>query len=124
VNERVPATYHRNMVKQYRSEKEKRSQDISPQRLESRQNRTYGMLALFPYVAILGAVPFQAWSLLAGCYAVILNIFQRNDRVSTWLAFALVWVACAITALASACLVFGVGETRKRILDRNLVRLN
>jgi Na+/H+ antiporter NhaC len=91
---------------------------MSPQRLESRQHRTYGMLALFPFVVILGAVPFQAWSPLADRYAVILDIFQRNDRVSTWLAFALVWVACAIAALASACLVFSVAQTRKRILDR------
>ena len=114
MNGRVAATYHRNMVEQNRPEKENRSQDLRRQRLESRPNRTYGMLALFPLVVILGAVPFQALSPLASRYAVK----QRNDHVSTWLAFALVWVACAIGAVASTCLVFSVAQTRKRILDR------
>jgi tryptophan-rich sensory protein len=67
---------------------------------------------------ILGTLPFPFFSKLAGFYGVALQVFQRNDRGSAWLAFGLAWVICAITALASAYLVFQVAETRKRLLGR------
>ncbi|HEY2822322.1 MAG TPA: hypothetical protein VGJ06_14860 [Candidatus Acidoferrum sp.] len=50
-----------------------------------------------------------------GILAVVSQIFQANDHTSVWLAFALAWIACALTAIASSSLVFRVAEVRKRI---------
>jgi hypothetical protein len=60
----------------------------------------------------------QISSGLMGFYAVIVHVFQRHDTGSTWLAFGLVWLACATVGLASAYVVFRVAEARKRILGR------
>jgi small neutral amino acid transporter SnatA (MarC family) len=73
---------------------------------------------MLPLALIPGEVPFRMPSGLGGFSAVVVRLFQNGDRASTWLAFGLVWVACAIAVLASAWLVFCVGETRKRIFSR------
>ncbi len=111
VEEWSARTYHRVMAKQFRSDKNsdtKRAQAI----------RFHGALPALPLPLLLSALPFFRWSGLANLSAVVVRLFQNNDRTSTWLAFGLVWVACAIAALASAGVVFCVGETRKRILSR------
>ena len=77
-----------------------------------------GALPKVPRVFLPGIVPLKLAFGLANIYAVILRIFQNQDRASTWLAFGLVWVSCAAVALASAYVVFQVSETRKRVFGR------
>ena len=57
-------------------------------------------------------------SATAGIVAVVTQIFQNNDHTSTWLAFALSWIACALAAIAGSSLVFRVAEVRKRVTHR------
>lgn len=71
--------------------------------------------AVLPLPLIANPIPFRLWSGLAGVSSVILQVFRNEDRISTWLAFGLVWLACAVAALASAYLVYRVAETRKRL---------
>jgi hypothetical protein len=78
----------------------------------------HGVLAMLPLALIPGEVPFRVVSGLGYVPAVVMQLFQNTDRTSTWLAFGLVWVTCALAALASAGLVFCIGETRKRIFSR------
>jgi hypothetical protein len=83
--------------------------------------RLRGVMAVLPLTLILGAVPFRMAPALASFSAVVMRVFQNNDRGSTWLAFGLVWLMCATFAVGSAYVVFCVSETRKRILGRSLV---
>jgi hypothetical protein len=71
-----------------------------------------------PLSILFGSVSMQVSSGLAGFCAVIVHIFQSNDTGSAWLAFGLVWLACATVGLASAYVVFRVAETRKRVFRR------
>jgi hypothetical protein len=59
--------------------------------------------------------PIVVW--VDGVCSVILQVFRNEDRISTWLAFGLIWLACAAAALASAYLVYRVAETRKRLFN-------
>ena len=58
----------------------------------------------------------------AGIVAVVSQLFQANDHTSVWLAFALAWIACALTAIASSSLVFRVAEARKHITRQQQIR--
>jgi hypothetical protein len=78
----------------------------------------HGVLAVLPLSHLPAEVSFRVSPGLGGFFAVVLHVFQNSDRLSTWLAFGFVWVACAIAGLACAALVFCVGETRKRLLNR------
>jgi hypothetical protein len=75
------------------------------------------MVALLPLSFITRPIPFRLWSGLAVVCSVILQVFRSEDRISTWLAFGLVWLACAVAALASAYLVYRIAETRKRLFN-------
>jgi hypothetical protein len=76
----------------------------------------YRVLVALPLIS--SVLPVRLTAGLTGFYGVILRVFQNNNRASTWLAFALVWLICATTALASTTLVYCVARTRKRIFDR------
>jgi len=78
-------------------------------------------MAVFPLTLILGAIPFRMPTTLATFSAVLMRLFQNNDRGSTWLVFGLVWLMCATFAVGSAYVVFCVSEMRKRILGRALI---
>ena len=54
----------------------------------------------------------------AGIVAVVSQLFQANDHTSVWLTFAIVWITCALGAIASSSLVFRVAEVRNRIVRR------
>jgi hypothetical protein len=73
--------------------------------------------AVLPLPLIKSPIPFRLWSGLAGVSSVILQVFRNEDRISTWLAIGLMWLACAAAALASAYLVYRVAETRKRLFN-------
>ena len=106
----MPRIYHKSMAQQPRSDKN-----------EVLAFRFRGVMAALPLTLLLGAVPFQMPSAVASFCAVVMRVFQNNDRGSTWLAFGLVWLMCATFAVGSAYVVFCVSETRKRILGRALV---
>lgn len=59
---------------------------------------------------------------IAGIIAVVSQLFQANDHTSIWLTFAIVWIACALGAVASSSLVFRVAEARNRIASRQRTR--
>ena len=80
-----------------------------------------GVTAVLPLTLILGVLPFRMPVALATFSAVLMHLFQNNDRGSTWLVFGLVWLMCATFAVGSAYVVFCVSEIRKRILGRALV---
>lgn len=103
------------MAQQRRSEhsRSKRGSEREVQRIGF-----YSAWAALPFTFILGLVPVRISAGLSGVYAVILHVFQNHDRASTWLAFAIAWLACATGAVASAYLVSRVSETRKRLFDR------
>jgi hypothetical protein len=106
----APRIYHWKMAQQSRSDKN-----------EVLAFRFRGVMAALPLTLILGAVPFRMSSAVASFSAVVMRVFQNNDRGSTWLAFGLVWLMCATFAVGSAYVVFCVSEARKRILGRALV---
>jgi hypothetical protein len=111
VDDFVSKTYHQYMAQQSRSDKhEAQAFGFSG-----------GLAAALSLVLFVGAVPFRMPSPLASVSAVVMRVFQNNDRGSTWLAFGLVWIMCATFAVGSAYVVFCVSETRKRILGRALV---
>jgi ABC-type branched-subunit amino acid transport system permease subunit len=58
----------------------------------------------------------------AGIVAVVSQLFQSNDHTSVWLTFAIVWIACALGAIASSSLVFRVAEVRNRIITQQRTR--
>jgi hypothetical protein len=58
----------------------------------------------------------------AGIVAVVSQLFQANDHTSVWLTFAIVWIACALGAIASSSLVFRVAEARKHITHHQQFR--
>ncbi len=58
----------------------------------------------------------------AGIVAVVSQLFQANDHTSVWLTFAIVWIACALGAIASSSLVFRVAEARKHITRQQHLR--
>jgi hypothetical protein len=58
----------------------------------------------------------------AGLIAVVSQLFQSNDHTSAWLTFAIVWIACALGAIASSSLVFRVAEARNRIIAQQRTR--
>jgi hypothetical protein len=67
---------------------------------------------------VLSSIPFRMLADLAGFYTSIVRVFQDDNLASTWLAFALGWLACAAAVMASSCLVFGISEIRKRLFER------
>ena len=106
----MPRTYHRTMDQQLRS-----AEKLLP------ASGFRGVMAVLPLTPILGAIPFRMPTVLATFSAVLMRLFQNNDRGSTWLVFGLVWLMCATFAVGSAYVVFCVSEMRKRILGRALV---
>jgi hypothetical protein len=110
VEDCVLRIYHWNMAQRSRSDKKK-----------ALAFRFRGVMAALPLTLILGAVPFRMPSAVASFSAVVMRLFQNNDRGSTWLAFGLVWLMCATFAVGSAYVVFCVSEARKRILGRALI---
>ena len=58
----------------------------------------------------------------AGVVAVVSQLFHANDHTSIWLTFAIVWIACALGAIASSSLVFRVAEVRNRIIAQQRTR--
>jgi ABC-type branched-subunit amino acid transport system permease subunit len=58
----------------------------------------------------------------AGIVAVVSQLFQANDHTSVWLTFVIVWIACALGAIASSSLVFRVAEVRNRIVAQQRTR--
>jgi hypothetical protein len=100
-------TYHRVMAKQPTSATNKKQ-----------PFPFHGVLAVLPLSHIPAEVSFRVSSGLGSFFAVVMHVFQNSDRLSTWLAFGFVWVACAIAALACAGLVFCVGEARKRLFNQ------
>jgi hypothetical protein len=105
----VPRTYHQTMDQQHRSAKKQMQVPALGFR---------GVMAVLTLTLILGAIPFRMPTALATFSAVLMRLFQNNDRGSTWLVFGLVWVMCATFAVGSAYVVFCVSEMRKRILRR------
>ena len=73
------------------------------------------VLAVLPLSLTTSALRFRLATALTGICSVILQVFRNEDRISVWLAFGLVWLACAFGALASAYVVYRVAETRKRL---------
>jgi ABC-type branched-subunit amino acid transport system permease subunit len=61
-------------------------------------------------------------AIAAGIVAVFSQLFQANDHSSVWLTFAIIWIVCALGALASSSLVFRVAEVRKHITTRQRIR--
>jgi hypothetical protein len=53
-----------------------------------------------------------------GSVAVVSQHFQANDHTSVWLTFAIVWITCALGAIASSSIVLRVAEVRNRIVSR------
>jgi hypothetical protein len=97
---------------------EYRSEQPGSQRNKVPPIPLHGVWAAMPLAILFGSVPMQISSRLVGFYAVIVHIFQSHDTGSAWLAFGLVWLACATVGLASTYVVFCVAKTRKRILGR------
>ena len=58
----------------------------------------------------------------AGSVAVVSQHFQANNHMSVWLTFAIVWITCALGALASSSIVFRVAEVRDRIVSQQRTR--
>jgi hypothetical protein len=58
----------------------------------------------------------------AGIVAVISQHFQANDHTSAGLTFAIVWIVCALGAVASSSLVFRVAEVRNRVIAQQRAR--
>ena len=58
----------------------------------------------------------------SGIVAVVSQLFQANDHTSIWLTFAIVWIACALGAIASSSVVFRVAEVRNRIIAQHRTR--
>jgi hypothetical protein len=58
----------------------------------------------------------------AGIIAVVSQLFLANDHTSVWLTFAVVWIACALGAIASSSVVFRVAEVRNRIIAQQRTR--
>ncbi len=69
-------------------------------------------------LAIVTATPGKLWSGVFAICASMMQAFQNVDRTSAFLAFAMIWIATAAIALASAYLVFRVAEIRKRHVSR------
>jgi hypothetical protein len=61
-------------------------------------------------------------AIVASIVAVVSQLFQANDHTSVWLSFAIIWIACALGAIASSSLVFRVAEVRNRITSRQRTR--
>jgi ABC-type branched-subunit amino acid transport system permease subunit len=58
----------------------------------------------------------------AGNVAVASQLSHANDHASVWLTFAIVWIVCALGAIASSSLVFRVAEVRNRIVAQQRTR--
>lgn len=58
----------------------------------------------------------------AGIVAVVSQLFHANDHTSVWLTFAIVWIVCALGAIASSSVVFRVAEVRDRIVAQQRTR--
>ncbi len=58
----------------------------------------------------------------AGIVAVVSQLFHANDQTSVWLTFAIVWITCALGAIASSSIVFRVAEVRNRIVSQQRTR--
>jgi hypothetical protein len=58
----------------------------------------------------------------AGIVAVVSQLFHANDHTSVWLTFAIVWIVCALGAIASSSVVFRVAEVRNRIVAQQRTR--
>jgi hypothetical protein len=57
----------------------------------------------------------------AGSVAVVSQL-QANHHTSVWVTFAIVWITCALGALASSSIVFRVAEVRNRIVAQQRTR--
>jgi threonine/homoserine/homoserine lactone efflux protein len=57
----------------------------------------------------------------AGTVAVVSQL-QTNHHTSVWLTFAIVWITCALGALASSSIVFRVAEVRNRNMTEQRLR--
>jgi hypothetical protein len=78
----------------------------------------YRFSAALPSFLAIPLFPVKFASTGVAVYAAVLHVLENNDRTSSLLAFAMIWVATATFALASAYLVFRVAETRKRLFAR------
>ena len=58
----------------------------------------------------------------ASIVAVVSQLSRANDHTSVWLTFAIVWIVCALGALASSSIVFRVAEVRNRIMTEQRLR--
>ena len=58
----------------------------------------------------------------ASIVAVVSQHLQANDHANVWLTFAIVWITCALGALASSSLVLRVAEVRNRIVSQQRSR--
>jgi hypothetical protein len=59
---------------------------------------------------------------IAGIVAVVSQLFHANDHTSVWFTFAIVWIVCALGAIASSSVVFRVAEVRNRIVAQQRSR--
>jgi ABC-type branched-subunit amino acid transport system permease subunit len=64
----------------------------------------------------------RTMAIAAGIVAVVSQLFQSNDHTSVWLTFAIIWIVCALGAIASSSLVFRVAEVRKRVATQQRTR--
>jgi hypothetical protein len=58
---------------------------------------------------------------IAGSVAVVSQL-QANHHTNVWLTFAIVWITCALGALASSSIVLRVAEVRNRIVSQQRSR--
>lgn len=54
----------------------------------------------------------------ASIVAGVSQHLQATDHTSVWLTFAIVWITCALAAIASSSLVLRVADVRNRIVSR------
>jgi hypothetical protein len=73
--------------------------------------------------SFLASFSAKLFAATAAIVAVVAQIFRNNDHASVWLAFALAWIACALTAIASSSLVFRVAEVRKLVTQNHTRRI-
>ena len=59
---------------------------------------------------------------VAGIVAVVSQFLQANYHTNAWLTFAIVWIVCALGAVASSSIVFRVSEVRNRVIAQQRAR--
>lgn len=60
--------------------------------------------------------------IVASTAAAVSQLSHVNAHTSAWLTFAIVWIVCALGAIASSSLVFRVAEVRLRIITQQPTR--